>query len=116
MGSAILPRRSVVQPVEPVTRFAALVRVGEDQNRIRFHGVDDPVRVSANGLAADHGSIVRGREGACGVRPVGDVLSCLLRPVDERQTYPRFLRSYQCTAASNSLTASGCSRWGKVMR
>ena len=85
MGSAILPRRSVVQPTEPVTRFAALVRVGEDQNRIRFHGVDDPVRVSVNGLAADHGSVVSGRERRCGVRPVGKIFARLLCPVDERQ-------------------------------
>ena len=32
---------SVVQPVEPVAGFAALVGVGEDQDRVRLHRVDD---------------------------------------------------------------------------
>lgn len=37
---------SVVQPVEPVAGFAALVGVGEDQDRVRLHRVDDAVRVA----------------------------------------------------------------------
>lgn len=62
---------SGVESVEPVTGFAALVRVGEDQDRIRFHGVDDPIWLPANSLAADHGSIVSGGERWGGVE-LGD--------------------------------------------
>lgn len=83
---------SVAQSVEPSAGFAAFVRVGEDQIRIRLHGVDDSIRVSANGLAADHGSIVSGREGWGGVRPVGDVFSGMMRRVDECEPDPWFRR------------------------
>lgn len=53
------PCGSVAQAVEPVAGFSAIVRVGEDQDR---------------------------------VRPFADVPSGLLRPVNERETDPWFLR------------------------
>ena len=82
---------SVVQPVEPVAGFAALVGVGEDQDRVRLHRVDDAVRVSANGLAADHGAIVSGREWWGGVRPLVEVFPGLPCSVDERKADPWLL-------------------------
>src|SRR5699024_6482894 len=59
--AAVLPAYSVVQAVEPVSGFAAFVDVGEYQNRVRLDGIDDPVRVSANDLAADHGAVAGGQ-------------------------------------------------------
>lgn len=70
----------------------AFVRVGEDQKLIRLHGVDDSIRVSANALDTNHGSVVSGRERRRGVRPPSDVLPGFLHPVDEREIDPWLLR------------------------
>ena len=56
-----------------------------------FDGVDNAVGISGNAFAAEHGSIVSGRERWRGVRPVGDGLPCLLCPVDEREADSWFL-------------------------
>jgi|SRR5690625_1693677 len=63
---------------------------------------------TANDLAADHGSVVRGRERRRDLRPVGEVSSGLLCPVDERRESWPTRSAYSLTSSADTESDATC--------